>query len=181
MKRLASPVAEYGLMGVLQVAGGLALAIVAAVSQGLVVAVVGLLLVGAFVGTWMYCLAYRRFVRRAVQEPAAAPSGEREPLNDTRRRVALITAALLLFMALVALLTNTPALVGGIAAGNGAALMATSRWLRSWEDGHHRTLLREPRWRWSRKDERGWGRGRGMMDPQDFYVLTPGAPAGLTL
>jgi hypothetical protein len=178
MKRLASPVAEYGLMGVLQVAGGVALGIAAAVREGLVVAVVELLLVGGFVGTWMYGLAYRRFVRRAVQEPAAAPAGGREPLNVTRRRVALTTAALLLFMALVALVTNTPGLVGGSAVGNGAALMATSRWLRRWEDEHNRTLLRERRWRWSRKGECGWGRGRGMMDPQDFYVLPPRTQPG---
>jgi hypothetical protein len=176
MKRLASPVTEYRLTGVLELTGGLALGVVAAVSQGPVVAVVGLLLAGTFFGTWMYFLVYRRFARRAVQEPAAAPLGEREPLTDTRRRVALTTAGRLLFMAVVALVTATPELVGGIAVGNGAALMATSHWLRSWEDLHHRTLLREPRWRWSRKGKRGWGRGRGMMDPHDFYVLTPGEP-----
>jgi hypothetical protein len=175
MKRLASPVTEYRLTGVLELAGGLALGVVAAVNQGPEVAVVGLLLAGAFSGTWMYFLAYRRFARRAVQEPAAAPSGEREPLNDTRRRVALTTAALLLFIAVAALPTDA-GLVGGMAVGNGAALMATSRWLRRWEGLHQRTLLREPRWRWSRKGERGWGRGRGMMDPQDFYVLTPDEP-----
>jgi hypothetical protein len=180
MKRLASPVTEYRLAGIVQLAGGLGLGAAAVVSQGPAAALAELVLTAAFVGTWMYFLAYRRFARRAVQEPASAPLGEPESRNRTRRRVGLATLAQLLFLAGVALLTHTPALGGGAALGNGGALMATSRWLGRWEDRHQTTLLREPRWRWSREGKRGWGRGRGMMDPQDFYVLTHGEPPSRT-
>jgi hypothetical protein len=119
MKRLASPVTEYRLAGIVQLAGGLGLGAAAVVSQGPAAALVELVLTAAFVGTWMYFLAYRRFARRAVQEPASAPLGEPESRNRTRRRVGLATLAQLLFLAGVALLTHTPALGGGAALGNG--------------------------------------------------------------
>ena len=78
MKRLASPVTEYRLAGIIELTGGLGLGVVVAVSHGPVAVLVELFLTAAFVGTWMYFLAYRRFARRAVQEPAPAPLGERE-------------------------------------------------------------------------------------------------------
>lgn len=158
-------------MGVVTVAGGLVLGFVAAVVEGSLGLVVVLLLVGAFFGTAMYVLTYRRFIARAVDELSAAPIAAREPARSTKRRVAATSAALLVVVAVVAAVTDSAALGGGILAGNGAALMLTSRWLHRWEREHDTQLLREPRWRWSRKGKRGWGRGRGMMDPQDFYVL----------
>jgi hypothetical protein len=171
VKPLASPVVEYRLMGIAQIVGGVVFALVGAVTVGPLVAVLELVFVGAFFGSWMYVLAYRRFVRRAVGGPAAAGSAEREPAGRMRRRVGLTISALLIFMAAVAVVTDTVALAGGIAAGNGAALLLSSRWLQRWERQHHTRLLREPRWRWSRKGPRGWGRGRGTMDSQDFYVV----------
>ncbi len=33
------------------------------------------------------------------------------------------------------------------------------------------SLLREPRWRWRSAGGSGWGRGHGIIDPQDFYVV----------
>jgi hypothetical protein len=172
MKPLASPVAEYRLAGIAQLAGGLLFGVVGAVVAGPVAAAAGLVLAGVLFATGMYRLAYRRYARAAVDGPAAAPTTEREPAGRTRRRVAVTSAALLIYTAAVALWTRTPALVGGIVAGNGAALMLTSRRLRDWEHEHDSRLLREPRWRWSRSGSRGWGRGRGMMDPQDFYVVS---------
>jgi hypothetical protein len=70
-------------------------------------------------------------------------------------------------------LKNAPewSLMGGISAGLGIALLVTSRWWRHWEQEHHNSLLREPRWRWSQAGGSGWGRGRGIIDPQDFYVV----------
>jgi hypothetical protein len=168
MKPLASPVVEYRLAGIAQLAGGLMFGVVGAVAARPVVAAAGLVPAGVIFATGMYWLAYRRYARSAVAGPAGAPTIEREPTGRTRRRVAVTTAALL-FTAAVALWMRTPALVGGIVAGNGAALVLTSRWLRDWEHEHESRLLREPRWRWS--GSRGWGRGRGTMDPQDFYVV----------
>ena len=55
-----SPIAEYRLNGILQLAGGLLLGLAAAVIDG-VAGVVELLVTVAFVGTWMYLVAYRRF------------------------------------------------------------------------------------------------------------------------
>jgi hypothetical protein len=167
-----SPVAEYRLTGLLELTGGLLFGLAAVVIDG-VAGIVELLLAVAFVSTWMYLVAYRRFARRAVRRPAVAPATGGEPISHTRRRAALTVTGLVVLTACVALITHTPGLVGGIIAGNGVALLATSRWLRRWEQAHGRRLLREPRWRWSREGERGWGRGRGLMDPQDFYVLTP--------
>jgi len=173
MRPLASPIDEYRFNGILEVAGGLLFGPAAIAVDG-VAGVVALLLCLAFVGTWMYLVAYRRFARRAVRRPAAAPAVDRESIWQTRRRAALTVTGLLVFAACVAVITHMPpGLIGGIVAGNGVALLATSRWLSRWEHAHDRTLLREPRWRWSRAGKRSWGRGRGVMDPQDFYVLAP--------
>jgi hypothetical protein len=68
-------------------------------------------------------------------------------------------------------LSRSPALIGGMAAGNGAALVAVSRWIHRWERKHAVQILREPRWRWGRQGKLGWGRGRGIMDSQDFYIV----------
>lgn len=171
MKPLASPVVEYRLMGIGELLGGLAFGLVAVSVEDPVAAAAWLLGSAGVFGTWMYLTTYRRFARGAVQQPAAPLTAEREPHARTRRRIAMPIAALLVFFAANAVLMAAPALVGGVAAGNGAALLLTSRWLRRWEQAHQSRLLREPRWRWSRKGRRGWGRGRGVMDPQDFYVV----------
>ena len=170
MRPLASPVTEYRVFGLGQIAGGLLMGVVAVAAEGLVAAVVEVLLVGLWVVAWMYLLGYRRLMRRAAQDPPPPPTSEREPPATTRRRMLLITGELLVFLAAVALVTRTPGLVAGIAIGNGAGLVLASRWLARWEVEAGRRLLREPRWRFSRPGRRGWGRGRGLMDPSDFYA-----------
>jgi hypothetical protein len=125
---------------------------------------------------WTY-LSLRRRLARIVEDPAAPPTSEREPAARTRRRVALTEAAVLGLLALTAIALNAPALAGGISAGHGAALLIASGWLRRWEQDHHRCVLREPRGRWSAASPRGWGRGRGVTDPQDFYVAPGPTPA----
>ena len=174
MRALVSPVTEYQLHGIAQIAGGLGIAIVAAVTAG-VGSVVLLLATALLAGPLMYVLVYRRFARAAVKEPPPAPSDEHEPLVSTRLRVARIEAVLIVFLAAFALLTDA-APVAGILLGNGAAVVATARWLRRWQRAHNATVLREPRWRFNREGRRGQARGRGIMDPQDFYVVTSRAP-----
>ena len=175
MRPLASPVAEYRVLGLLTAAGGVVLGVVGAAVQNPVMSGLGFAVAVGITGPWMYWLAYGRFARKAVREPAPAPPpAGREPENETRRRAALTAGVLLVFMAIVGLATHALGVVGGIAAGNGAALTASGHWLRRWEKRNRLSLLREPRWRWSRRGAHGWGRGRGMMDPQDFYVIAPG-------
>lgn len=173
MRPLASPVTEYRLLGLLTAAGGVVLGVIGAVLEDPAVTGVGFAVAAAISGPWMYWLAYGRFARQAVREPGPAPPAGREPEQDTRRRAALTAGSLLLSFTVIGFLTHALGLIGGIAAGHGAALAAAGHWLRGWEKRHQLLLLREPRWRWSRRGARGWGRGHGMMDTQDFYVITP--------
>ena len=85
-------------------------------------------------------------------------------------------AALIAVVAVIAAATGTAGLAAGFAVGNGVALCRASRWLRCWELRSGRRLLREPHWRWSAPGPHGWGRGRGMMDPRDFYAEAAPAP-----
>jgi hypothetical protein len=162
-------------MGLGELAGGLALGVVAMVVEHRVAALAGLLVAAALYGTSMQIVVYRPFARRAVQEPAAPPTAERESVTETRRRIVLMISALLVTGAALAIVSQSPALVGGIAAGNGAALLLTSRRLRGWEREHDSRLLREPRWR-LRRNGGGIGRAGGAMDPRDIYVLASGDP-----
>lgn len=171
MRPLASPVTEYRVFGVAQLVGGLMFGVVAVAVAEPVVAFVELALAAALFGASMYLIAYRRWVRSAVERPAAPSTPKLEPPATTRRRVVLVTTGQLVLLGAIAVMSEIPALVGGIAAGNGAALFLASRWLRNWELTHHSRLLREPRWRFSREGTHGWARGRGIMDPQDFYVV----------
>lgn len=177
MRPLVSPVVEYRLLGLAALLGGLALGLVALAIEDPVAALAGLLLTGAFFAGWMYLLAYRRFARAAVQERPGPTTSEREPEARTRGRVALTTAPVLVLMAAFGLLFDTPAIFGGILAGNGAALLLTSRWLRNWEQEHRSRVLREPRWRWRSEGGRSWAQGSGIMAPQDFYVVASTEPA----
>lgn len=102
---------------------------------------------------------------REQQMMGVADLMEHEAISGTRRRVAIQSAGLVGFGAIIAVLLDAFAVVGGIATGNGAAILGASRWIRNWEDDHGLRLLREPRWR--------WGRGRGRVDPQDFYAERP--------
>ncbi|MEA2256575.1 MAG: hypothetical protein QOG35_2620 [Solirubrobacteraceae bacterium] len=175
MKPLVSPVTEYRLMGLAFVALGLVLAVVAMATQRPLGVLAVFLFEVPFFGVWMYRLALRRYARQAVGAAAPPPTAGRERLTRTGRRIALAMVPGLAVMATIALVGGMPALIGGIAAGQGAALLWTGRWLRRWERQYHRQILREPRWRWNREGEHGWGRGRGVMDPQDFYVVATDA------
>lgn len=59
--------------------------------------------------------------------------------------------------------------------GNALAMPTATRRLAAWERANG-PLLREPRFRFNRPGSRGWGRGRGRMDPQDFYRDTASRP-----
>jgi len=53
----------------------------------------------------------------------------------------------------------------------GGALLATSRWFRHWEAENSAYLFRSPHYRW-RRDRPDGRRGRGIMDPRDFFAVT---------
>jgi hypothetical protein len=171
VKPLASPIVEYRLMGSIQIALGVALTVVAVVVDGPAAAIV-VLFEAALFGTLMYVLCYRRFARRVVADPRPAPVEAREDSGATTRRVGLINAALGLSFLVIAVAT-VPSVVAGISVGNGAACLRVCRLWRRWEQEHGQALLREPRWRFSAAGRRGWGRGRGMLDPQDYYAGEP--------
>jgi hypothetical protein len=175
VRPLVSPILEYRLMGRMQVALGCALAAVATAAEGVLTAVVVVLFEAAFFGTVMYLVCYRRFARGVLADPAPAPTEEREPEAATLRRIGSTTGALALSFVVIAALT-VPSVVAGVGLGNGAACLQVARLWRRWEDEYGRLLLREPRWRFSRAGRRGWGRGRGMLDPQDFYAAVPRDP-----
>lgn len=172
MRPLVSPILEYRLMGRMQVALGGGLAVVAMIAEGALTAAVVVLFEAAFFGTIMYLACYRRFARGVIADPAPAPTEEREPSAATLRRVGVTTGALAVSFVVIAALT-VPSVVAGVGLGNGAACLRVARLWRRWEDEHGRVLVREPRWRFSRAGRRGWGRGRGMLDPQDFYTAVP--------
>jgi hypothetical protein len=88
VRPLASPIAEYGTLGAVQIAGGIALGAVAAATGDGLVAAVELAAVGVFVAAWMYLLAYRRLARRAVGEPAAPPGRGGPKARDVGSRAA---------------------------------------------------------------------------------------------
>jgi hypothetical protein len=164
-------------MGVVQIALGCALAVVAMIVEGLADAAVVVVFEAAFFGTVMYLICYRRFARRVVADPPPAPVDEREDSAATARRVVLTNATLGLSFVVIAVAT-IPSVVAGISLGNGAACLRVCRLWRRWEQEHGRALLREPRWRFSAAGRRGWGRGRGMLDPQDFYAGETARPDG---
>ncbi len=170
MKPLASPVIEYRLIGVLSLAAAAVFGVVTLV-EGPAAGLVRFLFMTAFFGGFMYVVAYRRTCANAVKEAREISDPKREAPFATKRRAALMAFATLVAMTALAFLFQDPALIGGITAGNGAAVLATGRWIERWEQEHSVQVLREPRWRWSSSGERGWGRGRGVMDPQDFYLV----------
>jgi hypothetical protein len=171
MKPLASPAIEYRLMGGLSVGAGVLFGGVAVATHKPVATVMGFLFGAAIFGGFMYLLSYRRFVRKAVTEAPDVSNAVRESSSSTKRRSSLRTLGIVVVMSGLALAFGNPLIVGAVTAGNGAALLAVSRWISRWEQEHAAQVLREPRWRWSRQGKLGWGRGRGVMDPQDFYIV----------
>lgn len=65
---------------------------------------------------------YRPTVRRAVEDPVAAPIGDREPGSATARRIVVITGSTLVICLPVAVVSAAPGVVAGIALGNGGGV-----------------------------------------------------------
>lgn len=152
MKPLVSPIAEFRLLGVVLLIGGFALTVVAIDVQGVVAALVAVVVGASIFGGFMYVSAYRPLVRRAVEAPASAPTDGRESGRVTTRRILVLTGPVLVAVLLVAVVTGMPGSVAGIVVGSGAAAWLTSRWLRRWEGQTGQRLLREPRWSWGSRD-----------------------------
>lgn len=178
LKPLASPAVEYRVNGALILATGIGLGVAAVAIQNPGPAPFRFLFLAVVFGGIMYLATYQRFLRKAVTQARHLPDPvTREDPAATRRRAVRKALVLSIFEVILALLFRDAALVGGITAGGGAALLAASRWIKRWEREQAVQVLREPRWRWSRQGRWGWGRGRGAMDPQDFYVVHSEGPS----
>src|ERR1035441_422220 len=178
LKPLASPAVEYRVTGALILATGIVLGVAAVAIQTPGQAAFRFLFLAVFFGGIMYVATYQRFLRKAVTQARHLPDPvTREDPAATRRRAVHRALLLSIFEVILAWLFRDAALVGGITAGGGAALLAASRWIERWEREQGVQVLREPRWRWSRQGRWGWGRGRGAMDPQDFYVVRSEGPS----
>jgi hypothetical protein len=170
VKPLRSPIAEFDALAAVQLAAGAGTGIAVTLADG----PGGLLAwtcAGAFFGTFMYLLAYRRFARDAVKTPAEAPAAAIEPTAETHQRSSAYALAQAVVVVLLALSLGSFVL-GGFLAGNGCALLVVSRSLSRWERRYGARLLRAPERRW-----RGW-RGRGMLDPADYYLQSAQAAPG---
>lgn len=181
-KPLASPVIEYRWDGIGMLVLGLAFG---AVSVILGPALGAVALLGFFAppfGAAMYLTVLRRGAREVVaRADGPPPTTERETARATLRRVIRMLALQAAGMAAIVALFQLIATAGGALAsgayasgaflGMGGALIATSRWLRRWEEERSALLLREPRYRWRGDGQRGSSWGRGMFDARDFYVV----------
>jgi hypothetical protein len=174
-RALVSPVLELASFGAMYVILGLAFAGVAIAVDDAASAVVEILSGAVVFCAGMYRVVYREYARRSVvEELGAPPTAALESNIRTFVRGALLTAPLAILLVAFTLWDSNALPVGaGIAIGNGIGLLLTSRWFRRWEEEHQSELRREPRWRWSSgRHRRGWGRGRGMFEPKDFYALS---------
>lgn len=163
-------------MGGAEMGLGIGLAL-ASTSRTLGGSIVALLLVGASFGSVMYFFVYRKQLNRAVADPGAPRTADREPLRRTLGRTLLSELWMLAILGVIVALNDTAdvaggLLAGGILAGNGAALLVNSKKLRSWERAHCRVLLRDPRWRWTPDRSGKWG--QGLLDRRDFYSEAAG-------
>ncbi len=181
-KPLASAATEWRLLGNWLLVSGMLFGIAAVVIGPPLVALFLLCVFGAIWGASMYVLVVRRTARAAAVGASRTPiTPERETVNETRRRT--FRTAALMFGPLAIWIAAFPTIqvhhhavaftapfASGAILGMGISLLVLSRWLRRWENEQAVCILREPHYRWNRHGEKGWGRGRGMMDPQDFYV-----------
>jgi hypothetical protein len=178
MKPLVRAVDEYRLMGLISVAWGVVVGGVAAVIANHPLRLVASLLVeGAIFGIFMYLAVSGRYARNALKDALEISNPVRSRPQDTRRWVAVRSAYMLVPLTAfsVFLLVGRGSATGaiGIIPGGGALLLVISRQIRRWESEHRAEILREPRWRWRRENGR---RGRGVMDPQDFYYVRNDGP-----
>jgi hypothetical protein len=128
----------------------------------------GVLFMAVFFGGWMYLLVIRRYVRSALAEANEVAEVPRESTSSsTRRALPRILVLVIVFVPLALIGRGSP-IIGGIAAGSGATMLAASYAIGQWEREHSVEILREPRWRWRREKGR---RGRGVIDSQDFYFV----------
>lgn len=168
MRPLASAVVEFRARGFAQLAigvlaGGLSVAIygtgrtVSAVTIG-----------GVIFGGLMYAVLYSRRVKQVFAHAKPAVSPQRELASITKTRTLKNEVApLFAFLVVTAIVFRNVAVISGISIGNGFAMVVIAQHFRRWEAEHHLRLLREPKFRW--KGQRGWGRGGGVIDPEDFY------------
>jgi hypothetical protein len=168
MKPLRSPIREFRIRGAMDLVLALTVGVIAATEHRPVRVLFSVLVGAAIFGGGMYVVAYRRYLREAVRNPRQAPPDAAcEAPASTWRRVAVGGLGLDVPLLAFAFVLRNPAILAGIAAGNGAALITLSRWVQRWQDEHGAELLREPRYRWRRSDKH---RGRGILDSRDFYV-----------
>lgn len=168
MKPLRSPIREFRIRGVMDLVLALAVGVIAATEHRPVRVLFSVLVGAAIFGGVMYVLVLRRYMRdAALGAHQVASDAAREAAASTWRRVTLGGLALDVPLLALILVLRNPAILAGIAAGNGAALITLSRWVQRWQDEHGAELLREPRYRWRRSDKH---RGRGILDSRDFYV-----------
>jgi hypothetical protein len=167
MQPLRSSVVEYRLIGYAHIALGVIIAVIAATHHGLGVVIADWALGAAFFGGFMYLRVYRRSLRDALQGARPAPNSARyEVVGMTYRRVGLWALTTSVPVLLFALLLRNPNVVAGIPSGNGAAILVLSQQITRWQREHNVQVMREPRYRWRRSEQH---RGRGIMDPRDFY------------
>lgn len=169
MKPLASASDEYRLEGAIALAWNVVLgAIVAGTAAHPLRVLAGFAVAATIFGVLMYVIVFRRYLRAALTQAQDISGPKRETPSETRRRVAVRAVSVnFVASAFVLLLLARGALLG-IGAGSGVMFLVLARQIREWEAAHSVRVLREPRWRgrWNQ------GRlGRGVMDPQDFYLL----------
>jgi hypothetical protein len=172
-KPLARAQAEARLEGTVALGVSMLLGAVAvAVAAHPVKVLAGFVFAAVFFGAIMYVTVGRRYLRDALEGAREISTHPIETPKQTTRRAAARSAYINLpvaaFFALLLLVSGTEGSLIGIVAGNGLAFLALARTIRRWEATHSVQILREPRWRWRR--EHGH-RGRGVIDPQDFYYV----------
>jgi hypothetical protein len=174
MKPLGRPVDECRVFGLLAVAWGVVAAGVAiATAEDPLSVLLRVLAEGAIFGAFSY-LTIVRYARSAATEAPEVSNPVCETAAKTRRRAALWSLCLLIpytAFSLLFLRTEKSAGIIGIVPGSGAAMLVIAHWLRRWEETHSLKIFREPRWRFSRQGQFGFGRGRGTWDPRDFYAV----------
>lgn len=152
MRPLASPVTEFRLTAGVLLIGGAAFTAAAIAAQGTAAAVATVVVGASIYGGGMYVSAYRTLVRSGVEDPVSAPTDDRESRWATTRRSLALAGFVLGVCLLLVVAFGAPDIVAGIVVGNGAATWWMGRWLRGWEEQTGQRLLREPRWRWGRRD-----------------------------
>ncbi len=137
----------------------------------------GVLIAAVVFGALMWALVWRRYGDAAVDGAHSAPLDA--PLEGPGRTVGRTVLVQVLPLAIVlAFFVGTNrhagATLAGIALGGAAGITALSVRLARRERGSDVALLREPRYRFSGREEGRWQMGKGVLDPRDFYTRSRG-------